>query len=471
VRALAAHRGQLLAASEPDVAIDPLQTVLVLAHLVGEPSLATPGQTAASGARALLASGLCDTLGNSAKTPAGAAAKGGLKQGIIKGAKQAAPSVATTVTVKAPDIGADALTAFLLLTGAQIDINDNQGGLTHFKHKRSDRSHDVHVTATARFDSTLGGKNIGCYNLAGIKVPPSGPFKGIRVRWRLNQTIGQMDVDPAGPESTIGHSPTGLYLTQTKASAPIVQDGVLTGADGAAAIDLKPPTEETPGKGDVHHGFARVTAYLDKQDLPLKATDALKLANPATAATGFLLKLINIMLDMLTKAGLPEASETVRVDYHGLDIYTAKGQWSANVGAGSIQSKIDFDLYTCDGLNGTWRGSVHMTGDFNDLGVAGASGRVGSDKVKVSFATSNQAVLINVGSSAIKLQLLAPPPQPPGTHNNGAVGLASLFMDDLDLAGISDAYPIAYTGGSAPVIGVASDKRCTGGGWYFDQDY
>jgi hypothetical protein len=44
-------------------------------------------------------------------------------------------------------------------------------------------------------------------------------------------------------------------------------------------------------------------------------------------------------------------------------------------------------------------------------------------------------------------------------------------MDDLDLAGISDAYPIAYTGGSAPVIGVASDKRCTGGGWYFDQDY
>lgn len=361
VRTLAGRRLQVFfPGTDLDrVEFDPLQTVLILAHATSDARPVLPDTGASLLDRALgvtvaYAQGDCDDLERklTPKSQVEETIVKFTKDGIVDAWKEFALSEGAREALgKAGTVyerGSAILNVLLLMMGAQIDLSDNRGGQTHYKHKEGDRSEHVKVMALAYFDSNIAKQKVACYKLAGIDVPPPGPLKDFKVRWSLNQSMGT------------GYQPR--YLAPIPADSRKLDAcgscGEMTGADGRSTIELFPPVEENPGSGHELSGSVRVIASLDKNDFPFKMSDLLGLNNPAGFAIG---KTWDLVISALSRAGLPSKSLSIRVDYHGSEIYTVKGK--SNMFLFYIVAPIELDLVSCTGLEGPWEGKGGLGGD------------------------------------------------------------------------------------------------------------
>ena len=374
VRALSGRRLQVLYSGlyVDAVQLDPLQVMLVLAHATSRaaplaqsasrllpPVAGLIGSMGFSGAAmaqgGLLEKGPCDDLANLSEpeTQVGGVVKEKLKETLIdtikEGAIKESAHAAFDKAQATYEKGSAVLSTLLLLMGATININDNKGGQTHFEENGNGRAMRVTLTATAWFDSNIARKNVACYQLAGIKVPPPGPLVGYTIRWNDTQALAARGYQ-------------GKYLAPVPADAGKIcasgSCGEPTGTSGTSTLEMYPATEHPPGVGALMYGYVHVTAGLVKNDFPFALSDLLGLKNPA----GFVAqKTWDLALSAIQKAGLPSADHTIKVGYHGADIYIARGETS--LWLIYVTAPVQLDVYTCSGLTGDWIGTGGLGGD------------------------------------------------------------------------------------------------------------
>jgi hypothetical protein len=376
VRALSGRRLQVLymGADLDTIQFDPLQVMLVLAHATSRAApLAKPTSWKAPRLGFLMGSmgfpvvaltgwaaeqkGPCDDLAKvmERETQVGDATQEKIKEVLVDELKKGVNEHAVAAFDKGMETyakGSAVVSTLLLMMGATIDINDNKGGLTHFAHAEGDRSTHVKLKAVAKFNSNIAKQHVACYQLAGIDVPPPGAMVGYQVRWNVSQSIG------SGYE--------GKFLTSISAdSHKIGGCGTcfeLTGQDGSSTIEMYPPTEKKPNQGYLMAGYVYVTASLDKSDFPFKLSDLLGLKNPGGFAAG---KTWDLAISALKRAGLPSQTRTIKVGYHGVDIYVAKGE--TGLFLLYVTAPVQLDIYTCNGLGGTWHGTGGLGGDTKTI--------------------------------------------------------------------------------------------------------
>ena len=480
-RALSGRRLQVLypGADMAQVQFDPLQTVLILAHASTDARTVAAAPTSSlldrlSGVKVVYAQakGPCDDLEKVLAPPSGQIEETitkVVKEEIINSWKDFALNDAAKEALgKAGAVhekGTAVLNVLLLLMGAQIDVVDNKGGQTHFKHAEGDRSKHVEVHALAYFDSNIAKKKVACYKLAGVDVPPPGPLSGFKVRWSLNQAQG------------VGYQ--GKYLTAVTSDSQKIGGcgtcGETTGSDGRSKIELYPPVEKNPGKGYELTGGVRVTASLDKADFPFKLSDLLGLKNPGGFAAG---KIWDLAVSAISRAGLPSKSIGIQVKYHGSEIYVSKGK--SNLWLFYITAPVELDLYTCEGLNGKWYASGGMGGDEQTFFGDAAETVFGVDIPEGVTYLQDTTFLINPNAvenrfdlvpeikmtGVIKLDralIAANRAVVVGSRVGRVVGEVDLQMDAMSLA------PVAFFGSTTyPLYQVPEDPRCPPGEYYFE---
>lgn len=477
IRALSAYRGQI-AYPEADpqaFQFDPLTATLIIANVTSrvgtilKPTSSVPGSSPLlayweqlMGVTTVYASNPCDDLKNITKDEGqvGETARTWYQDQLKESWTEKLPSGAAQNLEKtgyAWDKGSAALSSILLMLGARIEISDDHGAQTHFRHEPGDESRNVKVTAVASFDSAFAKAKLACYQLAGIDVPPSGPLKGFRVRWSISQDIGVV--------GNTGYQ--GKYLAVVSADDNKLQDGELTGDNGKSSITLYPPTEEKPGEGKLHKGYVTVKASLDKDDFPFKLADLLSLTDVPLFTVS---KLFDLAKSALTKAGLPWQRETITVGYHGSDVYLAKGTATFSglfFYSGGVP--VTLDLYTCDGLGGPWKGTFDMKGISRTafLQTLGAlTGASGGDEYtqNMNFNVPVQGGpfdIVNNLSGLIQIDKVPNENQ----HFDGIVGQVELLLDG---GVIPDTFLTQSV--DVPVKGVPQDARCPGGGYYFENE-
>jgi hypothetical protein len=375
-RALAAHRHQLLipsmavdtrteqlAKTDPGsldptlrselssparlLGLDVLQTLLLAAHAVSR--LQTDGAGLRGSNPAAAADSPCPDMNTAAGKVASGVAKGGLQAGVAEAAGKvsgAAGKVGAQQANEAINDGEQVIESVLLLAGAHIDVAADKDA-THFRHQSGDTSRDVHLTATASFHSPLGGTDLNCWAFAGISVPPDGPLTGIKITWKITGSPDVLDV--------VG------------SDANKVQDGQTTGPDGTSTLETYPMTEKDPpkdGEDQPEQTVPQVViASLSKDSFPFSPADLLKLTNGPYAAAAQ--ELIQVMQGVAQKVGLPSASTTIDVTYHGANPYVAKGESSLDVILASVH--LQADLYSCKGPEGPWKGTATLSGQLADI--------------------------------------------------------------------------------------------------------
>lgn len=483
VRALAGSRQQVFVKGANEVSFDLLQGTLLILHWTAREAARTaPSAEDENLAYRPLASekppaGPCDFWQNGLGTFAGGPDKAGMKKAIQQMGDHAYGKEFGEGMENIDNVE-DVLSVLLLLLGANIDINDDHGGQTKFKHDPSDTGKHVKVTAIGSFDPAIAAKYIACYNLAGVELPPAGRLKdGFKMRWKLDQAEGTMANDPNAAVPPMAGSPQGKYLATVHADSNKLQDGeALTKANGGVStLTLKPPVEESD-KGVERKGSATVIAYLDKTDLPLKAGDLIGLAVPGMG--GVRGAVISILLAAVTKAGLPSKSDTITITYHGNDIYTSKPQFSFNTGGAIDAGSITADLCTCEGVKGTWKGTSTMNVDPQAMiqlvgrifGKNFTTGKASNPKVQFDGESDHKPTILNAaGKVKVQATLEIDRTMKKDEHVDGPVGFASLFMNGYDLAALSAEIPGSYSGGLAPIVGVEDDSRCEERKYYYDE--
>ncbi len=541
IRALSGRRGEVLySASSPSTAIDPLQFMLLLSLWTSDAYARVVPGARVIGAVARLpgldvattAADPCADLAGYLDTGVGRANQDVNKELVKAGLKRAVPpSLGDPVGPGyiAWDKGTSVLSTILLLLGTSLELDSDKTS-THFKHRGGDRGPHVHLTATATFDSALAQNRLKCYKLAGISVPPNGPIKGFRIQWSIDQPQGA----PYTRYGVGGSQPNpfplivdGLFLKPTSADSSKIgrggEGGQITGMDGRSTLELYPPVETKPGQGRTAYGKAIVTAALSKDDVPrlLKVTDPYSLikvdanGQPVGQAAWAVQRTLDLALSYLNHAGLPSRHTTIRVGYHGVDIYVVKGSGTAFLFF--YVAPYSVDLYVCDGLRravdsetgqdvgGRWRGEARFSGDrFIDPawmnGVLGAArslfGGIPPDAPSLPATIRGENLDVDQVINALDtdtpqfikliepymeglITIDRPPPEelltgPEGTvlntqHVNRAVGEIELFLGEQSLDELG-----RYMGmGSArfTIYGVPKDDRCPGGGpddYYFE---
>lgn len=480
-RALAGRRLQVLypKADMVQLQFDPLQTILIIAHASTDARTVAAAPTSSlldrlSGVKVVYAQdkGPCDDLEKVLAPPMGQVEETiskVVKEQIIESWKDFALSDAAKEALgKAGAVhekGTAVLNVLLLLMGAQIDVVDNKGGETHFKHAEGDRSKHVEVHALAYFDSNIAKKKVACYKLAGIDVPPPGPLSGFKVHWSLDQSLG------------VGYQ--GKYLTAVTSDSQKIGGcgtcGETTGNDGRSKIELYPPVEKNPGTGYELSGGVRVTASLDKADFPFKLSDLLGLKDPGGFAAG---KIWDLAVSAISRAGLPSKSTNIQVKYHGSEIYVSKGK--SNLFLFYITAPVELDLYTCEGLNGTWHATGGMGGDeqtfFGDAAetvfgvdipegvtyIQSTTFQINPDAVENRFDLVPEIKMTGVMKLDQAL-IAANRAVIVGTRVGRVVGEVDLQMDSMSLA------PVAFFGSTTyPLYLVPEDPRCPPGEYYFE---
>lgn len=503
IRALAAFRGQIAypEADPKTFEFDALTTTLLVANFTSrvgikiQPTGSTPGSSPFLafwerwiGVTPVYASTPCDDLKNMTKgmsadeAQAADATKKYLRGEIIGAVKKQVTDTtgaAIDTAVKAVDKGTAALSTILLLLGAQLNLYDDHNQFTHFYHDYPQSERDVTLTAQAAFDSALAQKYLACYQLAGIDVPPNGKLVGFRVIWSLFQDQGLLP-------SSIGHyegygGTMGKYLAVVAHDSYKTTKGDVTGEDGTSTITLFPELEEKPpkkGKPEppLQYGHVTVKASLDKQDFPFKLADIQSMKDPKWFLAS---KLIDTGLSILKKAGLPSQEETVTVEYHGPDIYLAKGKVKIRTTLFSDGIPATLDMYTCTGLDGPWKGTF----DLNTTGLSQTAVLQGIKKLCAEFSVSCNEVDYHkdlqytfnaedgIGSfdilqgltGVIKLDRIPTD----NKHLDGVVGKVELQLEGGE--GIDLTVSLSDLIGTleVPVKGVDEDDRCPGGGYHY----
>ncbi|HCC79249.1 MAG: hypothetical protein A2X25_15480 [Chloroflexi bacterium GWB2_49_20] len=368
VRALSGRRLQVLydGADVEAIRFDPLQVMLMLAHATGQAApLAKPTswtaprlnlferfmgvQGIARAASAAEAAGPCDGLANLTKAEnqdqaqVRAILQDSIKEAWVDFISDRIGETGSKILgagLASQEKGTAVLSALLLLLGATIQVTPDKNA-THFGHPSAPAQH-VKVESIAYFDSTIAKEKVACYSLAGIDVPPPGPLKDFRIRWSMDQSFG---------------GPAGQFLRPIPADELKLDScgscGEVTGDNGRSILELTPPVENTdpPKTTSVLYGNVKVTASLDKDDIPIKLGDFLGLTNPVAFVAK---KTWDLAISAIQKAGLPSQSVNISVGYHGPDIYVSKGE--TNLFLVYWNGTIKMDIYTCEGLAGNWTG-------------------------------------------------------------------------------------------------------------------
>jgi hypothetical protein len=239
------------------------------------------------------------------------------------------------------------LSAIMLMLGARLSLTADKMS-THFKHQSGSKAEHVTLTAAASFDIKIAASKLECYSLAGLSIPKAGPLEGFTIRWSSEQ-------DQRGTIQQGGNA----YLVAVSADSDKIAHGAKTGADGKATLELKPPVEDPPGSGQKLKGSATYTAKLDKENFPFELGDLFSLAG---GPFGFAIaKSFDLVKDVLTRAGLPEQTITIAVDYHGSDIVVAKGNGPVHLILAELPD-VYIDLVSCSGPGGPFKGTGGFTG-------------------------------------------------------------------------------------------------------------
>lgn len=327
--------------------LDALQTILLAAHAMSE--LQSDGSGLRGSGSATVADSPCPDMNTAAGKISSGVAKGGLQTGIATAAGKVGGAGAKLGAQKGNEAFNDAeqvIETTLLLIGAHIDIDADKSE-THFRHESGDKSRNVHLTATATFHSPLGGQDLNCWAFAGISVPPDGPMKDVKITWKVTGTPDVLDV--------------------VSADSNKVQDGQTTGPDGTSTLETYPMTEKNPpkdGEDEPEQTVPQtVIASLSKDSFPFSPADLLKLTNGPYAAAAQ--ELLQVMQGFAAKVGLPSASKTIEVTYHGVNPYVAKGDSSLNVILAQVE--LQADLYSCKGPEGPWKGTAELGGQLADI--------------------------------------------------------------------------------------------------------
>lgn len=402
VRALAAHRGQVLyPGMDPAQAwLDPLQTVLLLAHTM---SRIAAVRSPAEKPRAL---GLADRLLGTKvahAAPAGVCGelnkllsfgdlpsevlghiRGGLSDAIAKAVLDDDGQEIYETATASHDIAAGAISAILLMLGARVELTADKRQ-THFKHQAGSRSEHVTLTARAVFDIRTTAKKLECYALAGVDIPKAGPLEGFIVRWSSRQ-----------PQLGTVQQGGGQLLNAVSADSGKLQHGGTTDQQGRTTLELKPPVEDPAEQGTELRGTATWTAKLDQKNFPF---DPLDLWDLATGAPKFaVLKSFELIKELLTKVGLPAQSISLTATFHGSDILVARGANSVNLLL-AVLPKVYVDLVSCEGPKGPFQGVGGYVGAETNsffreawskaLGVQ-APARVNGTEVRLSVLTNDR---------------------------------------------------------------------------------
>jgi hypothetical protein len=525
LRALGGRRGQVMVPGLDAelLAIDTLAGTLVLAHALGDADertplaahLATrrpgralgvaPGERGLVQALALARSDPCAALADGVRSRTGQAGKDILKDKVKDAIKRRAPSavrdrVGTLIDVS--DKALDVVSLLLLLAGTEFELVADKPA-THYKHAGGSRREHVKLKAKATFDSALAQKNLACYRLAGIKVPPNGPIAGFKVAWMLTQALGSYSRFGTGM-NPFPLFQQGKHLTVVRADRWKVCDrlscGETTGSDGMSQLELYPPVEMKPNKGAHLYGKVGVKASLSQDDVPslVKVTDPRSLIKrgagglPTGQAAWAIKKIVDLAISYLKRAGLPNRSLTINVGYHGNDVYVVKGSGTAFLFWYSAPFKID--LYTCEGLReGVWKGEAEFKGIRNFLGDAAKAifrvnlrGRVVDRNPNVNqplnlldqsgfpWVTPIDPYL-NAWFEVTRRPreetvMLEGGPRLIAEHLDGTVGDVQLYVGDTSLDVAMETFGLGTA--NFPIVGRPDDPRCEGPGPddYFFED-
>lgn len=365
-RALARVRGDLLV---PDfvTGIDPITTVMLLAHAAGELATSVDIVPAPSGLRAASAGALfgkagqsaCEAFEQKSDSRAEQEAMDGVKEGAKTRTRDAAGAAAEHYWGKSGsawvnaagetyDKLTDAISVVLLLLGAKLDLTADKSE-SHFRHQPGDRAGDVTFTATASFSSALAKRHLACWALIGIDVPPDGTLEGYTVNWRMSKA----------PQAFQAFSDSRDKFAK----------GDVTGADGISTVSVYPRTElSPPGDGETQPELtinATVTAGLDKNDFPWKFTDLIGFATSGGFGGAAVKALYSLLMDLMKRGALPTKAYHIPVKYHGQMPFVMVGAMQANSSFVSISVDFRADMYSCTGPLGPWQGTAGSGGDVS----------------------------------------------------------------------------------------------------------
>jgi len=480
VRALAGHRGQVFGMdADPDTTtIDPLTLTLFLTHALGvsqlrvasahrrDPRLAAYTIQSACDAISMIFTGN-DTMaksqgemGRDAATELGKKAMEHFTPGLVS------PFGAGNDTA---DIGLKVLTAVLLRLGAELEIDVDKDSTT-FKLKddsETDYSKHFNFTAHAKFNSDLAQERLGCLAGKGLEVPPNGDMSGYYVRWSKK-----------GPDDKLTTATlVDGYKISGEAHPKEFDDQLKTDKNGKVKLELTPARydekdDETRGvEVEAHY---EIGAKIEKiPDLPFSPSDIFNvLTSGGNMEAWAAKKVVDLILNALTRYNYPTVTKDVTVRYHGQNIYRIKG--SAKIWLFYIEAPANIDLLACEGLNKPFIGK----GGIDNISTTGwgAAAEALTGKTipgSVSFYNSNLSVLPpfppTVGveypfdiSSGFSLRLkFSSAPKSDKEHLTGVIGDATLGTDGKNFSVVCDVTGICD--GHFKIEGVDSDPNCPKG--------
>lgn len=498
VRALAAHDGALpLPGATPR--FDAVQLYLLFAQLVGtvvdyhskaQPKAAGPDfapvsyvTTELSGEEAHCEAELkrLEKLGERLKDKAekkaytmvvtkgvGWAIRGGLTKGLneeflakysqlvgksfkaVSSAVSAAQTVATTL---------------LMMTGLAIDVTDDHGHKMHFRHKHGDTAANIHVAATVSFDSSLVDQDeYACYKLIGLDIPKNGTvsgknekgqWSGWQVHWAFGENIGR--------NNYYGSTAHGAVIRpqQWDAFQRNHQNQHLD-ENGKAVMETMTRTEKEPNKGTEHKVNAEVVATVDY-------VTKLK---PSLSTVSNVIQVIDMTARAIT---FPSARHTIEVTYHGQDTYVMTGHGQMNM-ALLVGMTFDSDYYSCNGLNGPWKGRAAYSADTMLMGdVAGMLGYEGAKKGNFANDTTQFSLdpkvtepqKVDLGEAHFGVQVTLKNAPKRGEHIDGYVGEGTWLLSGSGVAldslfNRATSFGVFSSGMTYDVRGVQEDPRCPG---------
>lgn len=346
--------------------VDPITTVLLLAHIVGEMANGVEVIRAGSGLRNSAThafatrgdSSICDTFGPEPGSTADQQRESGAKEYLKNQAQQAVADAAGRFAGEAVkdfvnaaggayDKAADLVSAFLLMLGATLDLQTDMP-TTHFRHKKGEGADtDVRITATAQFKSALAKERLRCWSLIGISVPPNGPLTGYTVKWSMEKAQ---------------HA-----LAPFSESAEKFRKGGVTDNNGVSKVslytrtELEPPRdEETLPEMTIN---ATITAGLDKDEFPWKIGDLIAAATAGGLGAAAASVLYNMLVTLIKSSVLPTRTIQIQVKYHGKMPVVMVGEMKAVSTFVKVEIDVRADLYSCTGPLGPWEGTVGAGGD------------------------------------------------------------------------------------------------------------
>lgn len=490
VRALSFQRGQVLfAGADPeDVQIDPLQTLLILAHIssrnwlneqkIESTSFLDDLVGVLTGVQVVHAQvGLGDACEAIDKITEGALYRGG-KTGfkwLDEFYKDTTKNAITTaiqeaVKEKLGEAAAERLgkqlmlydmlntlmSVFVLLQGAQLDITSDKD-LIHFHHGGDHGGSHAKFEAVATFKSKLSDTQIKCGRLQGWKIPKDGPesMEEFSIKWMIHEPKGSRQLI-----APIGKDAGKIY---TRGST-----GPALGKGSKSTLEVYTATEKPPEVGKIIKTRAIIEAKLDISEIPFKAGDLWSLVDPKQFAIA---KSYEIIMDMIKRAGLPNAGKAIRIEYHGKDIYLGHGIRKIN--AAYVDVPINVIFWTCDGVEGQWYSWTSFRVDEHVLKEiwTEAFGKIGRDFTQIPYGyqeyEEGEFNIMPYPGIKNKIYLFTPMwlsgelvlTQVPevGVHIDGVIGEMEVF-----LAGHSFAEADEYGGSpfKIPIEGVDGFDQC-----------